>query len=217
MAKNDGKTLFQIFCPKTNLFYKIYETKTWPVLEISGIKMHCVKGTDPKESSHEMVSLLGKVSGRVLDTCAGLGYTATVLAGNPAISEVITFEIDENVLELARKNPFSKELFSNHKIKLVHKDVFFGIDEFSENHFNAILHDPPTIKTAGELYSKEFYAKLFRVLKPSGYLFHYTGEPGSKSGIDIVKGVIKRLSSVGFTDFKRTETIKGVFAVKPKK
>jgi hypothetical protein len=215
MSENKrGTALHQFFSPKTNKFYKLFATDTWPALEISGIKMHCVQGTDPKRSSYEMVRMLGRVRGIVLDTCCGLGYTAIILSRISEVKKVVTFEIDENVLELAALNPHSQELFTSKKIELIRGDVSLGLDNFPENYFSAILHDPPTVKVAGELYSAVFYRKLFRVLKPGCKVFHYTGAPGEKRGIDVRRGVIRRLREAGFVCVKRTEKVRGVLAFK---
>jgi len=208
--------LIQFFSPETSRVYRLFKTSGWPALEIAGIRMHLVQGTDPEKSTADMVGLLGQAKGTVLDCCAGLGYTAIALAGKSQVSQVVTFEVDENVLEIARRNPQSAELFSNKKIKLLQGDVCSGLSAFTGNYFDAILHDPPSIKIAGELYSGKFYGELFRVLKPGCRLFHYTGQPGSKAGIDITRGAMRRLSDAGFVNAKRTEKINGIIAFKPR-
>jgi hypothetical protein len=208
--------LMQFFSPETSRVYRLFKTSGWPALEIAGIRMHLVQGTDPEKSTADMVGMLGQAKGTVLDCCAGLGYTAIALAGKSSVTGVVTFEVDENVVEIARGNPQSAELFSNKKIKLIEGDVFSGMGSFPENFFDAILHDPPSIKIAGELYSRKFYGELFRVLKPGCKLFHYTGQPGSKAGIDIARGAMRRLSDAGFVNAKRTEKINGIIAFKPR-
>ncbi len=49
------------------------------------------------------------------------------------------------------------------------------------------------------MYSGEFYAECFRVLRRNGKLFHYIGDPDSKSGARTTRGVVRRLQEAGFT------------------
>jgi predicted methyltransferase len=73
------------------------------------------------------------------------------------------------------------------------------VDALPIGFFDWVIHDPPRLTHAGALYSKEFYAKLYRVMAEDGRLFHYTGEPGSKyRGVDLQRGVQGRLRAVGF-------------------
>ena len=48
------------------------------------------------------------------------------------------------------------------------------------------------------LYSAEFYRQLWRILKAKGRLFHYIGDPNSKSGRNVTRGAVKRLKEAGF-------------------
>jgi predicted methyltransferase len=137
------------------------------------------------------------------------------MARAPGVSRVVCFEVDENVLEAARHNPASRGLFENPRIELRAEDVFEGIDAFPEGTFDRAFHDPPRLSLAGELYSLEFYRKMFRVLKPRGRLFHYTGAPGDKAGKRIRTGVIRRLQEAGFEQVRERQEAQGVSAVKP--
>jgi predicted methyltransferase len=65
--------------------------------------------------------------------------------------------------------------------------------------FDAAIHDPPHISRAGELYGREFYFELSRVLTATGKLYHYVGAPHSRrrrKGIH--EGVAERLANAGF-------------------
>lgn len=77
------------------------------------------------------------------------------------------------------------------------------VHELEESSFDRIIHDPPTLALAGELYSKNFYQSLFKVLKPGGILFHYTGGPGKMRRRNIPGGVAGRLKAVGFRLIER--------------
>ncbi|MCX6798700.1 MAG: methyltransferase domain-containing protein [Candidatus Diapherotrites archaeon] len=207
------ETAVSFFDEKTRKFYKLFNTQDLPCLEISGVRMHCID-LGVKASTQAMVEQLAPLMGTVLDTCAGLGYTAAAIALARQVEKVFTFEVDPNVLEIARQNPFSRDLFGNKKITLQNKDVFEAIKEFPDNFFDRILHDPPRFSLAGELYGAQFYAQLFRVLKKGGILFHYTGAPGEKKGRDMQAGVIKRLQQAGFTQIKRVPEAQGIRAAK---
>ncbi len=204
----------KFFDEKTKKFYKLVPTSTWPTLEISGIHMHRIKDIDPKTDSKLKLKVLGKIYGVVLDICTGLGYTAILAARKKSVKKVITIEKDENVLKIARQNEFSKELFENPKIKIIVGDAFEEIKKFENESFNFIIHDPPRISLAPELYSSEFYSQLFRVLKKGGRLFHYVGEPGKFSGKNFAKGIVRRLLRAGFKKIFKAKEAMGIVAEK---
>jgi hypothetical protein len=88
------------------------------------------------------------------------------------------------------------------------------IEDMEAKQFATILHDPPTLTLAGHLYSTDFYAELLRVLKPGGRLFHYVGDPASKSGSRTTNGVVQRLEQAGFSSVRRYPRAFGVTATK---
>ncbi|WP_456365217.1 class I SAM-dependent methyltransferase [Thermococcus sp.] len=197
-------------------YYKLVPTVP-PTIEIDGIRMHRTKGTNPLRDARRKVEAVKPGEGEtVLDTCMGLGYTAIEASKRGAY--VITVEKDLNVLELAKINPWSRELFTGGKVQVVQGDVFEVVKKFREGSFDAVIHDPPRFSLAGELYSEEFYRELYRVLKPGGRLFHYVGNPGGRyRGKDLQKGVMERLRKAGFVGVKRVKEALGVAARKPEK
>lgn len=197
----------KFYSDKTGKFYRLVKTDTWPYLEISGIRMHRADTVDPKTDAIMKVRALGKIYGVVLDCCTGLGYTATLAARARDVTKVITIEKDENVIFIARQNPFSRDLFGNEKIQLIVGDAFYEIQKFRDEHFNFIIHDPPTITIAPELYSLEFYRQIFRVLKDNGRLLHYVGRPGVRRGKQYLRGIINRLRMAGFRRIRYAEPI----------
>src|SRR5262249_7640496 len=70
-----------------------------PTTLVAGLPMHRIKDTDPWADSQAKIATLAPVSGRVLDTATGLGYTA-ILAARTA-GEVVTIELDPAALEIA--------------------------------------------------------------------------------------------------------------------
>ncbi len=102
------------------------------------------------------------------------------------------------MLDVARLNPWSSELFGSPKITQLVGDTFELIQDFRDGSFDRIVHDPPMFNLAGELYSGEFYRQVFRVLDRRGRLFHYVGNPDSPSGSRVMRGVVRRLQDAGF-------------------
>lgn len=175
---------------------------------ISGIPMHRIKGIDPPQRHVGEDQTIKPVTGQVLDTSTGLGYTAIEAA--KSAEKVITVEIDPAVLEICGINPWSHELIEEERIESRIGNVFEEITHFEDAAFSRIIHDPPTISLAGHLYSAEFYRQLFRILKPGGRLFHYIGDLTSRSGRRTSRGVVQRLKDAGF---RRVVSRKEAFGV----
>ena len=192
--------------------YGLMPTESAPTMLISGIPMHRIKDTNPREDTLNKIRALKPIRGDVLDTTTGLGYTAIEAA--KTATHVVTIEIDPTAQEIARQNPWSQALFDNPKIEQMIGDAFDKIGEFEAESFSTIIHDPPMFSLAGDLYSREFYQQAFHVLKPNGRLFHYIGDPESKSGARITAGVIRRLQEAGFKRVTRAPQAFGVVAHK---
>jgi predicted methyltransferase len=183
-----------------------------PTTLVAGLPMHRIKDTDPWADSQTKIAALAPVSGRVLDTATGLGYTA-ILAARTA-EEVVTIELDPAALEIAAKNPWSRELFTRANIRQLTGDAVEILPTLKDGSFTRILHDPPMVTIAGDLYGEAFYRELWRVLRRGGRLFHYIGDPQSASGRRTTAGVIRRLQSAGFTRLTRRPEAFGVLAQK---
>ncbi len=194
-------------------YYKLVSTPGAPLLEISGVKMHISKGTDPFVSASEMAQQVVRKGDRVLDCCGGLGYAA-IAAHRLGASEVISIELSPEVIGLRTLNPWSNDL---HQDGIVQRQgsCFELIGTMPATCFDSVVHDPPRFSLAGELYSEEFYRQIFRVLCREGRLFHYTGNPHVvKKGSSFVDGVIRRLKAVGFRHIEKVESLMGVRAQK---
>ena len=134
--------------------------------------------------------------------------SACALAQNAA--RIVSFETNADVLWLRSLNPWSPA--ADDRLHLTHGDVMRHIEALPGKEFDAVLHDPPRVSIAGELYSARFYEQLARVIKPRGRLFHYTGAPQRAShGRDLAQEVIRRLRTFGF---RAEKTLDGVLAVR---
>ena len=183
-----------------------------PTIEISGIHMHRIKDVTPWiDTLMKIKAAKIKRGVKVLDICTGLGYTAiaSILKG---ARNVLTIEKDENVLKIASFNPWSKML-EDDRIKIILGDAIEVIRDLDDESFDRVIHDPPRFSLAGELYSKDFYHEIYRVLKRGGILYHYTGQPGIRRRVSMVQGVSRRLREVGFT-VKINRQVLGVIAFK---
>ncbi len=186
-----------------------------PTIEINGIHMHRIKGIDPWSDTRRKINALNVKRGhRVLDTCMGLGYTA-IMAMLRGASEVHTVEVDENVIWIAEHNPWSQGL-GNPRIRILHGDVTRLVHDMPSDYYDRIIHDPPRYSTStGDLYSGRFYKELYRILRPGGRLFHYTGEPRKHGSPSIVKGIGERLREAGFYRVYYDPRSQGYVALKP--
>jgi predicted methyltransferase len=198
---------------RTSGYYKLVPTAGAPLLEISGVKMHISKGTDPFDSASEMAQQAVRKGDKVLDCCSGLGYAA-IAAHRLGASEVLSIELSREVMGLRAQNPWSNDL-EQEGIVQRQGSSFELIGTMPATYFDSVIHDPPRFSLAGELYSEEFYREIFRVLRRHGRLFHYTGNPHVvKKGSSFVDGVIRRLKAAGFRHVKKVEHLMGVSAQK---
>jgi len=212
VVEDSAAAKIQRFSELFNRVYSLMPTGKAPTLLVSGIPMHRIKGIDPHHDTLRKIRTIAPLTGRVLDTCTGLGYTAIEAARTA--DEVVTIELDPVVLEVARLNPWSRKLFDHPRIHQVIGDSSDEIDSFEDETFSRVIHDPPMFSLAGELYSGQFYSDLYRVLERGGRLFHYVGDLESRSGRNVVKGVARRLQEAGFSRVVRRPRAFGVVAYK---
>ena len=202
----------QRFSEFLNRSYSLMPTAGAPTLLVSGIPMHRIRGTDPHRDTLSKIRAVAPLRGRVLDICTGLGYTAIEAARTA--EQVVTIELDPAVLEIARQNPWSQDLFENPRIEQITGDAFEEVQRLPDEAFSRIVHDPPRFSLAGELYGGAFYRRLHRLLGRGGRLFHYVGDPGSRSGRNVTRGVVRRLREAGFGQVVRRPGAFGVVAYK---
>lgn len=212
LVSAQGIEAIQTFSEETNRVCSLLPTRGAPSMLLAGFVMHRIKDVDPWQHAQRMLAPLAPLKGSVLDTATGLGYTA-ILAARTAES-VTTIELDPAVQAIARLNPWSQELFNNPHITQVMGDAAEVVETFEDESFTRVLHDPPTFKLAGQLYSGVFYRELYRILKRGGRLFHYIGDPEGKTGGSITRGVMRRLHEAGFSRVVRRVEAHGVVAYK---
>jgi uncharacterized protein len=197
------------FSTTTGWMRSLYPTRGWPTTIVAGFNMHRMEDIDPGEDTRRKAAPLLTCRGPVLDTATGLGYTAIAL-GRDA-TRVVTFDRDPTAITIARQNPWSQGLFAGN-IEVHEVDVRDGLATLPPEHFGAILHDPPSLRLAGELYGLAFYSSLHRVLRPGGKLSHYIGNPATKTGASTTHGVMERLRNAGFRRVQARPDAYGVVA-----
>jgi predicted methyltransferase len=208
----EGIESIQVFSPVTNWARSLLATASAPTTVVAGFPMHRIQGTDPMRDTRAKLAAIAPVSGSVLDTATGLGYTAIEAA--KTAEHVTTIELDLAAIEIARLNPWSQALFDEEHITICIGDATEVIGEFADRSFARIIHDPPIFSLAGDLYSRAFYSQLYRVLSARGRLFHYIGDLSSSSGQRVVAGVVRRLQEVGFQRIVRHPEAFGIVAFK---
>jgi uncharacterized protein len=213
LVENGSVEKIHRFSTTFNRPYSLMATTGPPTLVNSGFTMHRIVGIDPGRDTEEKIRAMGAPRGRVLDTTTGLGYTAVAAARTA--DEVVTIELDPLVLEIAELNPWSRDLFANRRITRLVGDSSTLIDDLPDHSFTQVIHDPPTLSLAGDLYGGAFYRQLFRVLRPGGTLFHYVGNLESKQGAMVGKGVMRRLGESGFTRVTPKPRAFAVVATRP--
>ncbi len=208
----EGIIPIRAFSEDSNKIVQLMPTAQEPALLISGFVMHRLRDVSPSEGARRMVRALSPLRGRLLDTATGLGYAA--IEAVKYASEVITIEVEPLAQRMARKNPWSKGLFTAERIRQKIGDSAEVIRTLDDGSFQNLLHDPPAINTAGALYSLDFYKEAFRVLSRGGKFFHYIGDPESTSGKRTTEGVLRRLREAGFQRVLKKPDAFGVLALK---
>jgi uncharacterized protein len=203
----------QAFSETTNRLCSLMPTAGAPTMLVAGFTMHRIVGCDPYHDSQAKIRAIAPVRGVVLDTATGLGYTAIEAARTAA--QVHTIELDPAAREIARRNPWSQPMFGNPAITHHEGDCDEVVDTFPAGMFDRIIHDPPVVSLAGNLYGVEFYGKLYRVLADGGRLFHYVGNPDRRSLQTVARGVIERMREAGFDRVRPYPEAFGVVAEKP--
>ncbi len=180
---------------ETGKFYKLVPTQFRPILKISGTSMHKKEFLDRLQRD--------KLYGDVLDSGTGLGYSSIIIS--KTADKVTTVEIDENVIQVAKLNPYSQDLFDNKKIIIISGNICQEIKKFANEEFDFVVLDGGSVKGSDEFFSLNNYKEVFRVLKRKGKLYHYVPKHQIKRGRDFATEVISKLKKVGFKRVFRDE------------
>ncbi len=183
----------QFFSTETNLLYKLIPTSYRPILQCSGTSMHKKEFVERIEAD--------KLTGKVLDAGTGLGYTA--IAAAKTAEEVLTLEKDKNVIQVAKLNPYSQELFSGNNIKRLTGNIVQKITAFSDEEFDFVIFDAGTPKSSDDFFSLKNYQQAYRVLKRNGKLYHYLPKHHVQRGRDFGGEAIERMRRAGFKLIER--------------
>jgi tRNA U34 5-methylaminomethyl-2-thiouridine-forming methyltransferase MnmC len=170
---------------------------------------------------------------KILDVCFGLGYNSAAalevaLKENPNCKiTIIALENDEEILRqidkitpqidhydiiksLAKQEGEIKELKENNKtnvhIKLLLGDARVTVDLIKEE-FDAVFFDPFSPKKCPELWTKEFFEKVNKLMKKDAILATYScaGEVRrnmADAGFKVVDGPVVRRWSPGTLGIK---------------
>jgi len=214
--RKNGKTLEKV-AKFTDHYYSLRVVKGIPILEIDGVRMHLIKNFEnPLGYSKRVCKLLNiNEKDRILDTCGGLGYTS--IEASKKAKRVISIEKSRDVLEMAKENPYSKKYFKNKNIKIINGDSFEEVFKMENEKFTKIIHDPPRRNFAQDLYSKEFYDGVYRILKKDGLFYHYVGFLGKNRGKKIEEEIKIKLEQSGFEIVKYDEICYGWLVKKGRK
>lgn len=204
LHKNGKFVKFQFFSEETNKLYQLVPTQNKPILKVSGTPMHKMLFVEQIKKA--------QLKGTVLDSGTCLGYTA--IAAAQTAKQVITIEWDPNVIEVAKLNPWSQELFTKENIRQIIGDLTEEIKKFPGEHFDSIIFDAGTVHESGDFFSKANYREAYRVLKKGGYLYHYLPQAGVKRGRDFIGEIINRIKRAGFKSITRYDEISSICAVK---
>jgi len=198
----------------TDHLYRVRVINGFPILEIDGVRMNLLKEVNPVEYARRVVEGLKVRRGMdVLECCMGLGYITAELVRRGA--RVWAVEKRREVVELSRATPWFSHLHSHERVKVVNKPIEEFVEEAREEglRFHRIVHDPPSPRMAGELYSRKLYRAYRDVVREKGMLYHYSGLPGQQRGWDEVERTARRLEEAGWRVVRKDRLLKGVFAV----
>ena len=85
------------------------------------------------------------INSKVLDLGTGTGILGILLSGKTKASKIYGVDIQEKVCEMAYRSVKLNNLES--KIKIINKNIKDLSDTFEENYFDAIVSNPPYIKS----------------------------------------------------------------------
>ena len=179
-------------------YYALTWTNNAPILEIDGIRMHVFYLKSPFKYGRYVANIVRNGT-YYLETCFGQGYISRLID-----KPLVSYEKSKAVLELAKLNPWSQDALNKHK---VHNKSIWDLEEEG---FDRIIHDPPSFRTAQDLYSQSFYKLLYERSKPGTIFYHYTGEPNKRKRFNIMSHVIKNAEKAGWRLLRKDDKVKAL-------
>ena len=203
----------QAFSATTNRVCSLMPTAGAPTMLVAGFTMHRIKDCDPYRGSDWPRF---RRSHRFEAWCSipPLAWDTRRSRRRGRRCRSTPSSWTRRAQEIARQNPWSQALFDHPAITQHMGDSDELVETFPDGMFDRIIHDPPVVSLAGHLYGAEFYRKLHRLLRAKGRLFHYIGNPKSRSMMNVTHGVSDRLRTAGFSRVRPWPEAFGVVAEK---
>ncbi|MGC8710072.1 MAG: methyltransferase [Candidatus Micrarchaeia archaeon] len=210
LNENGGLEWIYLFS-EVNGVLKLYEPRidTPPTLFINGSLMHSVATTAIEEAMSK-ARATKPTSRTILDIGFGLGYTAMSLEKLGAM-KIVSYEISEEALEIAKVNPWSKPALESDKVEIRNKDIFADSKNIESASFDAVLHDPPNFNKFEYLYSLAFYGELYRIMKHRSTLYHFIATKSEETA-KLFSKTKRKLIEAGFSPV--SESYRGLVAQK---
>merc|ERR1719215_1875815 len=152
----------------------VFDSTDWGrVLVLDGV----IQLTERDESSYqEMMAHLPLFAHtepkQVLVVGGGDGGVVREVAKHACVEKVTHCEIDEGVIEAAKKYfPTMAKGFASPKVNVIVGDGVAFVTEAAENSYDVVIVDSSDpVGPAEGLFSPKFYAAVHRILKPGGVL-----------------------------------------------
>mgnify|MGYP006277746525 CR=1 FL=1 len=167
---------------------------------------HSISGAY-EEAREKHVNALDLKNGfKILDFCFGLGYNSFAAVEKYSNLEIIALEKDIEVLEKIKKltnSPYLSKQFQhfaeiaekgeikdnkNNTIKIIIDNVFNSLPKLPSLYFDRVFFDPFSPKKQPELWCKQIFEHIYKILKFKGQLSTYS----------CAKQVRTNLKDVGF-------------------
>lgn len=150
---------------------------------------------------HEMLTHVPMFSiqfpiNNVLIIGGGDGGTARECLKHKNISKIDICEIDKLVVDLSRQHLASGKYLNNRKVNIIVDDGMKFLDRISCNTYEVVLVDGTDPVGEGKvLFTKEFFTKVKRVLRPGGVFCLQSETPFTQHGY-ILSNVKNELSAL---------------------
>lgn len=176
---------------------------------------HSISGA-MEEAREKYVKPLGiKDEMTILDFCFGLGYNSFAAIYNRKKLSITALENDIEILKSISEitpPPQLKEIFSifkniykikkiedrnRNRINLIVQDAKKSIRELSSDQFDRVFFDPFSPKKIPDLWSKEVFTNIYRLLKVKGKLATYSCDQNIRKNMEFAGFTVKDGPCIG--------------------